>query len=161
MRIRTSPGVITTGTRSERRARTTSVIHGSGSSSTTRYRKRTALNAWFCVCRTHMRINSETGQECVDLIDTHGGWMPLVVEQNETLDPRDVGFLSTPAVMTHTDRLAQSRSLGPSLTRRGSLGLPPNARMSTPSRPLSPPRTCRSTLALPSHTTRRAERQSA
>jgi hypothetical protein len=46
---------------------------------------------------SYMAVDRKAGQKCVHVISAHRRRMTLVVEENETLDPREVGFFPSTA----------------------------------------------------------------
>ena len=51
-----------------------------------------------------MLLHGEVGEEGVDLVLPHLGWMPQVVEPDEAQDPQRVGLLGASAVVAGAQR---------------------------------------------------------
>jgi hypothetical protein len=49
--------------------------------------------------RGNLLLNGESGEESLDFGQAHFVWMALLMEQHESFDPADVGFLSTQRIM--------------------------------------------------------------
>ena len=53
-----------------------------------------------------MGLGCPVGKKSSNFLLAHLGWMPLVMEEDETLDPAHIGFLSPWAVVPRADRFA-------------------------------------------------------
>src|SRR5262249_41055021 len=83
--------------------------HGTSRSSTSRYRNRSALSAWFWVDAATRPSTGEPAEESRHLRRAYFRGMALAVKEDVPADPRDVRLFRPPAVVPAAQRIMPDR----------------------------------------------------